>query len=474
MRSPWHTAFTDVRREHGFEPLRVEGRIPAELAGTMFRNGPGLFSMFGHRYEHWFDGDGLVSAIRFREGRAEGAVRLVKSRGLEEERRRGRAYFGSYGTKAPGPWSPWRALRFVREGGKNPANTSVLCWDDRVFALCEVGRPTELHPETLETVGEHDLGSILGPFSAHPHRVEETGYVYNIGVRLGRPNAIDLYALRPDGTTGRVAEIPLPRPTLIHDFAITAKHAIIFAAPLDIGLFRVLFGRASFAGAMAWRPELGTEVIVVPLDAPASPIRFHTEPFWSWHVANAFEREHELVVDVVRHDDFRTSAAWLEGVREGTPVGEADGTLHRMRIDPRKKTVRAEKLRERSGEFPRIAARDEARPYRHLFYSEHATRESARRGPPDTLVRLDLETGGSDEHRFAAHEMPSEGVFVPRDGARDPLEGWVVSLVYDAKEHTSAWTILDARRLADGPVARAWLDHHVPLGFHGAWRPARA
>lgn len=470
----WHRSFTEIPREHGFEPLRVEGTIPRELAGTMFRNGPGLFSLFGHRYRHWFDGDGLVSAIRFADGRADGAVRLVRTPGLEEERRRGRAYFGTYGTQPPGLWNPWRVVRFVREGGKNPANTAVLCWDDRVFALCEAGRPVELDPATLETRGETDLGgAIVRPFSAHPHRIAETGHVYNFGTRLGRPNVVDLYVLRPDGTAGRIAEIPLAFPTLIHDFAATSRHLVLFLAPVEIGLFRILFGRASFSEAMRWHPERGTEVVVVPLDAPASPIRFTTDAFWAWHAGNAFERDGEIVVDVVRHRDFRDTAGWLDGVTRGEPGGAADGVLHRMRIDPLRKTLRAEPLRDRTGEFPRVAPHDDGRAHRYLYQAEHSSLDLARSGPPDTLVRVDTLRGTTTEHRFAAHESPSEGVFVPRPGASDPDAGWIVSLVYDVRAHASAWTVLDAQRMGDGPLARAWLDHHVPLGFHGAWSPAR-
>lgn len=472
MAAPYLRAMTELPREHGFEPLRVEGRLPEALAGTMFRNGPGLFSVHGHRYRHWFDGDGLVSAVRFAGGRALGAARLVRSRGLAEERARGRAYFGTFGTQAPGRWSPWRTLRFLREGGKNPANTSILAWQRRVFALCEVGLPTEIEPESLATLGEVDLGAIVRPFSAHPHRVDETGYVYNFGVRVGRPNAIDLYALRPTGSAGKVAEIPLPGPTMIHDFAVTARHAVFFRAPLSIDLLRVLLGRSAYADAMTWRPELGTEVIVVPLDAPASPIRFTAEAFWTWHVANAFEQGDEIVIDVVHHPDFRKSAAWLSGILAGEPIGQADGVLHRLRVDPRRRRMRAEPLRDRTGEFPRVAPAEEGRDYAVCYQGEHSSPEAARRGPPDTLVRIELASGAVDGHRFEAHEAPSEGVFVPRPGGRDPRDGWVIALVYDARAHASAWVVLDAARMNDGPIARAWFDHHVPLGFHGAWLPA--
>ena len=53
----WHRAFRDPTREHGFEPLRVEGTIPAGLQGVLYRVGMGRFSRQGVPYEHWFDGE---------------------------------------------------------------------------------------------------------------------------------------------------------------------------------------------------------------------------------------------------------------------------------------------------------------------------------------------------------------------------------------------------------------------------------
>ncbi len=92
-------------RSHGFEPLRIEGEIPRDLRGTLYRNGPASFERFGLRYRHWFDGDGAVSAVRFADGRAEGAVRMVAPTGSREEEKRGRALHGGYGTADPG-WRP--------------------------------------------------------------------------------------------------------------------------------------------------------------------------------------------------------------------------------------------------------------------------------------------------------------------------------------------------------------------------------
>ena len=52
----------DLGREHGFEPLVIEGKLPAGLRGTLYRNGPGQFGIGGTRYTHPFEADGAVTA----------------------------------------------------------------------------------------------------------------------------------------------------------------------------------------------------------------------------------------------------------------------------------------------------------------------------------------------------------------------------------------------------------------------------
>ena len=38
--------------------------------------------------------------------------------------------------------------------------------------------------------------------------------------------------------------------------------------------------------------------------------------------------------------------------------------------------------------------------------------------------------------------------------------------------NASHLAIFDAQHIEDGPIARADLDHRVPMGFHGSWRDA--
>jgi all-trans-8'-apo-beta-carotenal 15,15'-oxygenase len=156
----------DLPRQHGFEPLTVEGTLPPELRGTLYRNGPGQFGQFGTRYSHPFEADGAVTAVRLGEGRALGASRITPSAGLVEERAAGRMLYGL----SP-PWHR-RIRNSLRGRSKNTANTSVMLWQGRLFALMEAARPTELDPEDLAMIGETDLeGTIVSWLSAHPHRV---------------------------------------------------------------------------------------------------------------------------------------------------------------------------------------------------------------------------------------------------------------------------------------------------------------
>jgi len=44
--------------------LEVEGEIPNDLKGTLFRNGPGLLEVYGTPLVHPIDGDGMVKYYR--------------------------------------------------------------------------------------------------------------------------------------------------------------------------------------------------------------------------------------------------------------------------------------------------------------------------------------------------------------------------------------------------------------------------
>lgn len=459
--------FEDLPQEYAFQALRVEGHIPDDLRGTLYRNGPAFFSRWGQPCRHWFDGDGAVSAVRLRDGRAWGAVRRVHTPAFLQEQRAGKPLYAGFGTPMPGPF--WRRLlpRY-----KNAANTAVLIWQDRLYALYEAGLPVRMDPETLATLGEDDLGGALSfNFSAHPHYVPSRRSSYNFAVRYGRHSWLDLFALPDRGAARRIGSLRLHAASMVHDFIATPHHLIFFIPPIHMQTLRQLLGLGTVADNLAWRPALGTEILIVPIDRPEQPIRFQTEPFFQWHFANAHEAGGEIVVDFVRYADFQTNqsiARFFRGEALGQEKLYAKGRLCRARLMPATRRVHMESVDDMPCEFPRVAPGAQTRAYRFAYLLG----ESAAHPYDvldDSLTRWDFQRERATRFQFEAGQFPGEPVFVPKGHAHLEEDGYVLSLVYDACFHRSHLAILDAAHVDAGPLARIHFEHHIPLTLHGIW-----
>ena len=113
---------------------------------------------------------------------------------------------------------------------KNVANTNVIRHAGRILCLWEAGLPTEVTP-ALETVGPFDFGGALDrPFTAHPKLDPSTGRMYAFGYSPVPPY-LSLYVVDADGTLARTIDIDLPAPVMMHDFAVTERHAVFLDAP---------------------------------------------------------------------------------------------------------------------------------------------------------------------------------------------------------------------------------------------------
>jgi all-trans-8'-apo-beta-carotenal 15,15'-oxygenase len=432
----------DLAREHGFEPLRVEGRLPANLRGTLYRNGPGQYGQLGTRYSHPFEADGAATAIRIADGAATGASRIHRSAGLVEERAAGKILYG-----LSAPWHR-RIANNLRGKFKNTANTSVIVWQDRVFALMEAGRPTEIDPRDLSTIGETDLGVIKAMFSAHPHRVASRKAMYNFGLEYGRVTKLHMYELPDAGPARHLGAVQLSGAPMLHDFIATDTHLVFFVSPTRVAVPRMLLALGTFDQLFRWKPELGTEVICVPIDRPTEVLKLTTDAFYQWHFANAFNRANELVIDYVRYpnfDSFYDIGAVGAGAKRAVL---ANGVLHRATIDLAARTLKSEPLSDRSCEFPTIAPGQEGREQTMTYLAF------------DDLTAIGSidPRGKISSHALSAGERASEPLFV---------DGHLLVLCH---QHGAAYLgVYDAARISDGPTAKIWIDHHVPITFHGTF-----
>jgi all-trans-8'-apo-beta-carotenal 15,15'-oxygenase len=454
--------YQDLRREHGFEPLKVEGALPPELAGTLYRNGPGLFGSHGRRYSHLFEGQGAVTAVRFVDGAALGASRVIEGAGLREERAAGRALYDSAAPRGR------RIANRLRGRDKNTANVNVIAWQGRVFGLRDVAKPIELAPDTLATLGETDLdGAIVATFTAHPHLVAARGAIYGFGMRYGRRTRLDLYELPARGAARLLGSLPCDA-HLVHDFAATERHLVFFLGPLRFHLPAALLGEARPERLVRWDARQPAEVIVVPIDEPERPVRFPAEPFYVWHFANAFERDGRIVVDFVRHDDATATRTFCDERARGGGLIELDcGELTRATLDKGARTLRCEKVVDAKCEFPRVDSRGEGSARRYVWVVSEGAGERS-------IVRCDLERATTARWVAPRGSQLSEPIFAPRPGTSGEIDGWVLVLVYDERAEASHVAVLDASAPERGPLARVHFDHPVPLTLHGSYVASRS
>jgi all-trans-8'-apo-beta-carotenal 15,15'-oxygenase len=455
----WHRIFESLPDEHDYAVDEVEGRIPAELVGTLYRNGPGKNDIDGKPFAHLFDGDGMLSQFTFQDGRVRYRNRFVQTNHYLAERGAHRPPLRGFGNERPaGPLG-----NAFRTPG-NVANTSVTFHAGKLLALWEGGHPWQLDPDTLETIGEHDFdGRLKGAhaFSAHPKIDPATGELFNFGVAYGPRTKIQSYRVGRDGRLEYLQPVTLPYPVMNHDFALTKKHLVFVIDPILLRLGRFLLGFASFDGALKWDASKTTRIVLVPRDG-GKPRVAECDPFFHFHVNNAFEDGGDTVVDLVRYDDYGIG----ESLRNFSDGGFTErGNLWRLRVKPGG-DLESHALSSWQCEFPQHDWRRSTVGHRFAYV---AGTQGGGSVVGSAIVKVDHDSGTSSAHDFGAGHVAGEPIFVPRAPDSGEDDGWLLSLVYSAREHRSRLVVLDARDVESDPVAVAHLRHHVPLGFHGTF-----
>ncbi|HEY9844669.1 MAG TPA: carotenoid oxygenase family protein, partial [Candidatus Caenarcaniphilales bacterium] len=96
----WQGGNQSQKQEFDYWITDIEGEIPPQLQGTLFRNGPGILDVGGQRLQHPFDGDGMINAICFSQGQAYFRSRFVRTEGyLAEQAANKILYRGVFGTQ---------------------------------------------------------------------------------------------------------------------------------------------------------------------------------------------------------------------------------------------------------------------------------------------------------------------------------------------------------------------------------------
>jgi all-trans-8'-apo-beta-carotenal 15,15'-oxygenase len=502
QKSAWFAAFDSQLQAFNYEITDIEGAVPAGLLGsTLFRNGPSRFERGDQRVSHYLDGDGYLAKIAFSPtGKVYFSSRFVETAEYTAESAanafRFRTTFGN--PQSPNPFEHLFDLHL-----KNPANTHIVPWGDKLLALYEAGAPYRIDPHSLKTLGMEDLAgnlqtppplpanrlaSLMGraqgqqAMTAHPHvdpvNQRLVTWTWGVEAKLAQPNTLVIELSEYDSAWQCLSRKTHKMPGASvnpHDFALTPNYYVFFENALSLDILPYLFGQKSPADCLTLS-ERATKMHLIPRPlgqkSAAAPLVLETEQWFSIHQACAWEDE-DGWVEVYSSGWPATRGGFLTSWGGYAPDFDAIAPtyLWQTRIHPVEKRV-IHRLAPGSENccvaHPHSNPQQETRPCQYLYMAYCNTIGDS--SPPTGYLKLDTQTQQRQIWRSHPLNFAEEPLFVSDPSGTNEDDGWLLCIMYDHLKGRSALNIFDARQLEHGPICRLWFTHRLAHGLHGSWQ----
>ncbi|KAL4744098.1 carotenoid oxygenase [Aspergillus similis] len=516
--------FEATTETHTSVELQIVGSLPNQLAGTLYRVGPGTYKVKGSNFQlsHWFDGFSFVHRFELVPQSTTGTCKMLyNSRGqvdalVEEARKSGTLKGMTFGQKRDPCESIFRKVKSIFHppfSSKDPelVNAGVTLHanapgvpenfrargDGAPFrsltSLTDANVLKHIDPETLEPIGvtrQSDLHPDLkGPLScAHAEFDTATGDVYNYNLDIGRYATYRIF--RTSAKTGQteiIAAITGPdvKAAYLHSFFISADYVIlcIWPAIYGAGGLKLLWER-NIADALNFDRSVQARWYVVDRLHGKGVVATYVSPaFFCFHTVNAWQETRsdgftDVICDIIQYptDEMIQRAYYDTMVSTGPNVTRYYGSeLSRPSLEGTEESTSgstclpdAEAIlridADCVGDLPTINPRFTTRRTRYVYNLVNQGKSSFF----DAIAKIDLETQESWLWEQDRH-TPGEAIFIPDGEAEAEDSGYLLSVVLDGDTGTSYLLCLDARTMLE--VGRAVCDLAIGFGFHGSFYP---
>jgi len=461
-----------VRIEASVQDLEVEGAIPEDIKGAFFRAVPDPAHAPMFEDDVTLSADGMIARFLFEGGQVDYDIKYVRTARYEAERKARRALFGQYR-------NPFTDAPEVQGVDRTVSNTTPVWHGGRLFMTKEDGRPYEINPHTLETVGSWSYKGKLRSktVTAHPRVDPHTGELFFFGYEANGLATRDVAYCIADRDGNLISEqwFNAPYVASIHDFVITGKYAIFPIYPTTSDLARMKAGGPHWAH----QQDLESWVGVMPRYGKVEEMRWFKGPkgVSAFHLTNAFDDG-----DKVHLDACLSETCAFPFMREAGGIHknqwEIQSALTRWTIDMSKpEDIIVSTPIGPPGDLPRIRDADQGKPYGLVWLP---TMNPQAKGPPlvgnvvgfafNLLLRLDLSNPAATQALAMEPGMAiNEPVHVP--SSKPGHNGWLLVVVdkQAAKDYDSELWVLDADNIAAPPVARVKIPLPVRPQVHGWW-----
>lgn len=491
--------------------LQIKGTIPSWVQGVLYRTGPGRYnikrkdnSVF--TIQHWFDGLGqthrfeITSAgVTYRSRNtttdledhisnpANKVPMTFGQRGdpCESLFKKFFTAFTAYQATVPDGHASnmnvsvtlsadFPGVTHQNKGSKGPANLVVKT---------DANQLQSLDPETLEPLETFTYGrlhkELSGPLAAaHSCRDSETGEVFNYNLDFGpRGPTYKVFKVSEAGKVDILATIRGVPGSYIHSMALTSRYAVFCIWNCDYaqGGLKLLTSQ-SLMDAMKPPQPNDRDALFYVIDRKGAGVvsKFTADPFFCFHVINAFDDGDNVVVDLCAFDDWSIlNTLTVQQIKTYDPAKAlTHGQFRRYRMNTQAKgKITPQTLdQQHSLELPTVHPSLYNKKY-NFTYGIHNTAKF-KTNFTDSLIKVDVKESldGRDGVKLWQQHgcTPSEPIFVPSPEGKKEDDGVVLSVVLDGFKGESFLLVLDAYSMTE--LARAEMPKHVVgFGFHGIY-----
>ena len=447
----------------------IEGSVPKEVIGTLYRVGPGQSENHGVTLKHIFDGDAFLMGFSFREGRVDFRARFIPTPERLEELEAGRMLYSEVGTLCPGDPPQPGLPKSVQL--KNQPSVQVIRWSDRLLGLSEGGMPTAIDPSTFDFQARWDFDGSIGlytGFTAHPRFDPQTGegYANGLAFRVDGTADVKLWRMELDGSLTELHSLYHESVPMIHDMLLTERFVVLVIPSVRYDFQDVLRGEEPLTSSFRFHEDMPTRLVFLDREGLEDPFEVEAPAAMVFHHGNAFEKDGRVVFDSCLAPDGSVLAMLESWAEDELPPTRFPGPV-RLEVDLEERKLVSRTPLAENMEFPRFDLRRAGAEARVLYLLEGGAHPDA--FATGALVRHDFGDGSQTRVEAGKGRMYWEPVFVPHAGQESEEKGWLLAMGYDGPRDESFLDIRDAETLEF--QARVWTGNHFPLGFHGNFEP---
>jgi carotenoid cleavage dioxygenase-like enzyme len=469
LRPSMRTPRSLYRLEADVHDCQVTGTVPSDLNGAFYRVGPDpQYPLKAGNIP--FDGEGHVSMFRIKNGRVDYKSRFVRNERYMAQDKARRILFPMYR-------NPYVNDPSVAGVSRSTANTHIMNHRNLLLALKEDSPPSALDLLTLETVVPtytFDGQLPSKTFTAHPKIDSETGNMVAFGYESEGhgSDVVTFFEITPGGKIIWTANVRVPYVGMLHDFAVTQRHIVLYVIPLAIDEEQMRNGGIHWS----WDSTKPTYFGAIRRGGDGSDLAWIEGPTRSaTHIMGAFSDGDKVFVDVEMSMSNPFPFMPMRGGEGWDPIA---GSSHITRLSAdlstrRPKSYGIETLYPKHvGALPRQDDRYNTMPYRFGFLPCPDPNATDRRQAGACYARFDHQTRRDTLFNAGPETSLAECCFAPKNANAREAEGYLMGVATRNNENGRAdLVILDAEHLDDGPIATVHLPMRAVGQIHGWWVP---